>query len=120
MGAAAEIHEVAAGVEGDHAVLGDVVQPRELVGLTLLLEELAGLLARDLGAHEGNLLADHLAHRRLDGLEVLGHQVVLHVEVVVEAVGGGGADVEFRVRPEFLDHGGHDVRRAVAGSLQCL
>ena len=114
VGAAAEVDEVAAGVQRDGLALGDVLQTRKLVGLPLGFEDGLRLLAGDLRTHEGNLLADHLAHSSLDLLQVTRLEPVLHVEVVVEAIRSRRTDVEFDVRPEFCHDGRHDVGRGVA------
>ena len=66
---------------------------------------------------EWGVLGDDLAHLRLDGGEVVAREAVLHVEVVVEAFGGRGADVELGVGVKAADRGRHYVRRAVADGL---
>ena len=111
VGAAAEVDVVAGAVDGDGLALGDVGQALELVGL--VLEELLGLGAGELLAHEGQLGADELAHGLLDGREVLRAQAVGQVKVVVKAVVGRRPDVDLHVLEQRTHRGGHQVGRAV-------
>src|SRR6266850_1294136 len=68
----AEVHPVAVRVEGQRlrALVEDVLDDLELELLAELLEQLQGLLARDLLAHEGQVLADLLVGGLLDLLQI--------------------------------------------------
>src|SRR5439155_7598611 len=88
VGAEAEIDPVAVRVERQRLgpLAEDVLDDLELEFLAQLLEELEGLLPRDLLAHEGEVLADLLVRRLLDLLQILRRERFLAEEVVVEAV----------------------------------
>ena len=84
------------------------------------VEDLAGLVGRDLVAHERLALVDDLAHAGVDAVEVVGRErgAARQLEVVVEAVldrrpdaeGGLGEQVEHRL--------GQHVGRRVADRVQ--
>ena len=61
-----------------------------------------------------------LLHLLLDGLEVLGGERLLDVEVVVEAVLDRRADAELGLGEELLHGLGHDVRGGVAQDVQAV
>ena len=73
------------------------LEPDQLELVRLVGEFGAGLVLGDDPAHETLALADDALHLLLDGLEVLGGERLLDVEVVVEAVGDGRADAELRL-----------------------
>ena len=116
--AAAEVDKVAGLVKTDLLAFRNIGEPLELVGLSGLLQHLFGFGARELEVLERQFAADQLLHLLLDLLQVLIDQAMLHVEVVVEAVFGRGADVELRIRIKFLDRRGHHMGRAVADRIQ--
>ena len=84
------------------------------------VEDLAGLVGRDLVAHERLVLVDDLAHAGVDAVEVVGRErgAVRQLEVVVEAVLDRRADAE-RGAGEQVEHRlGQHVGRRVADRVQ--
>ena len=114
--AAAEIHEIAVAIDGDHAPLGELVDQLELIGLAC--KELARPLASDLLAREREVFRHDLLHLGLDGGEVLGRECVLAVEVVVETVLDRRAYGDLRPWKKAEDGVGHDVRGRVPYRLE--
>ena len=106
-------------VEGDARVLGQVADVLDLVLLAALLHEGDGLGPRKLEDGELEVLLHDLLHLGLDRGEVLlGDLLALgQVDVVVEAVVGGGAVGEVGLGVEALDGLRHDVRGAVADDV---
>ena len=99
--ATAEVHERAIAIHTDDLVvakLGESLELERIVGENALRFGACHLLAL-----EGKLLGDDLAHLLLEGLEVVGSERLLDLEIVIEAVvdrraqtrsslpGGGGA-----------------------------
>ena len=67
----------------------------------------------------GRFSLHDLLHLFLDGGQVLVGQLgVAEVDVVVEAVLGGGAEGKVRLRVEALDGLGHDMGSRVAQNVQ--
>ncbi len=116
VGASAQIGERALRVGGDRLGLGKLLD--ELALVRLLLERVPRLELVELGALEGLLLGDDLAHPLFDGLEVFRRERATDVEVVVEAVLDGGADAELGHREQVLDRLGHHVGRRVTQDVQ--
>ena len=116
-------------VDADRAAGGDLAAV-ELVGrltggldplddlelVRLVGEQAEGLVGRHLGAGEGLVGGDDLAHPGLDRPEVVVAERAPagQLEVVVEAVLDRRADRELGPREELRDGLGHDVRRRVA------
>ncbi len=98
-------------VEGDHAVLGKVVDQLHLVGL--VLDKLQRLGAGKLEPLQFGVLLDDAAHFLFHVLEKLGREGLVHVEVVVKAVVDGRADGQPRLRPQRL----HRLRQHMAGGV---
>ena len=113
MGPGAEVGEVALLIEGDHRVLGEVVDQLHLVGLVHLLHQLQRLRPGQFKALQLLLGLADPAHFRLDGLEVIGGKDVLTVHVVVEPVVDGGADGKLCARVQVLNGLRHDVAAGV-------
>jgi hypothetical protein len=113
--AGTEVSELAVGVEGDFLALRDVGEAAELVALLAAgLDDLDGLLARDLLAVKALVLVGDLLHLGLELGEILGGQLVVEVDVVVEAGVRRRPDVEFGVRKQTEDGGRQHVRGRVA------
>jgi hypothetical protein len=108
--AGADLHDLAVVVR-----LGGALEVDELELEGFVLQLLArGVEGGVLAADEPLLRLDDLAHRLLEGLEVLGGEGLLDGEVVVEPVGHRRPDTELGVR-ELLLHGLREhVRGAVA------
>ena len=119
MGPEAHVDILALLEEAELGLVGQIVHVLELVVLAALGHELLGLLAGQHEGLEGQVLLDDLLHFLLDGLEVLGRELpVAQIDVVVEAVLGGRAEGEVRLREQALDGLGHDVGRGVAQNVQ--
>ncbi|MDF2806871.1 MAG: uncharacterized protein K0S43_1817 [Cellulosimicrobium sp.] len=106
--AAADLDARALGVVGRAAL-----EPDELELVRLVGELGARLVLRHDPAAEGLALPDDPGHRLVEGLEVLGRERGLDVEVVVEAVRDGRADAQLRVGVDLLDGLGEHVRGRV-------
>ena len=107
--------------EGDPSVFGQVADVLDLVLLAALLHEGDGLLARELEHLEFEVLLGDLLHLGLDGGQVVfGDGLVAEVDIVVEAVVGGGAVSEIRLWIEAQDCLGHDVRGRMADDVEGL
>ena len=113
VGAGAEVHELPLLVEGDHRVLGQVVDELHLVGLALLLHVGDGLLAGQLKALQLQLLLADFPHFHLQLLHLGLSEGLGGVEVVVEAVVDGGADGQLYLRVQALHGLGQDVGAGV-------
>ena len=119
MRAAAEVGEVAVAVEGDF-VAGfrkalDEVDLHEL-GVGFVVGECLVAGFEDLD--EGFIASDDFGHAGFDGGEVGFGEGDLAVDVVEEAVVGGGAVAELGFGEELEEGGGHDVGGGVAGDLE--
>ncbi len=97
--AGAEVGELAVGVERDLLALGDVGQAAQLEAfLAARLDDLDGFLAGDFLAVKALVLVRDLFHLGLDLREVVHGQLVVEVDVVIEAGVGRRADVELGLR----------------------
>ena len=113
--AGAQVGELAVLVKRDGLALGNVGEAADLVALLAdLLDDADGFVAGDLLAGEGLVLGDDLLHLGLDLREVLGGQLVVEVDVVIEAGLRRRADVELRVGKDAKDGRGEHVRAGVA------
>ena len=101
-----------------HRVGAGVVDDLELEAVAG--EHLAGLVGRELVAHEGLRLRDDLAHPGLDPLEVVLHEggPARQLEVVVEAVLDRRPDAEGGPREQVEHRLGEHVGRGVADREQ--
>ena len=108
-------------VERDAGVLGQVADVLELVLLVALCHELLGVLARELEGLELQVLLADLLHLGLDrGEVVLADLLVAEVDVIEEAVVGGGAIGKVRLGVQALDGLRHDVGGGVADDVELL
>ena len=115
MGARAQVDELAVLVERDLLALGNVGQPAELVALLAARpDDLRRLPARDLLPHKRLVLVGDLLHLGLDPHQVLGGELVLEIDVVVEPGVGRGTDVQLRIGIDAKERRRQDVRRRVA------
>jgi len=115
---AAQVAEVALGVDRDGLVLGQRFD--EFALERLAFETVPRLEAVEFAALERDRLGDDLAHARLDGDEVLRRERAVDAEVVVEAVLDRRADAEGRGREQVLDRFRHHVRRRVPQDVEAL
>ena len=97
------------------ALEADQLQLVRLVG-----QLLAGGLVGDDAAGEALAALLDLLHLLLDGLEVLGRERLLDVEVVVEAVLDRRADAELGLGEQLLHGLRHDVRGGVAQDVEAV
>ena len=120
VGAGAQVGELALPVEGDHRVLGQVVDELHLEGLALLLHEFDRFLTGQLEPLQLQLFLADLAHLGLKlGKLPLGEGLG-GVEVVVEAVVDGRADGQLHLRVEALHGLGKHMGAGVPVSLAVL
>ena len=119
MGACAEVCELALRIEGDHLVLWQILNQLHLIVFTLLTEECNRLCTGNLAADKRQILLDDLLHFLFDITKIGIRQLVLHVEIVVEAVLDRRSDRELHValRIQALHRLRHDVRRRMAQSV---
>ena len=121
VGAAAQVHEVVAGVvHGDGLALGQVVD--ELFLIFLALEDMKRLFLAHHLAGPGLLAFHDLLHLLLDGGEVLGADAPGQQEIVIHAVGDLRADGDLHILPaEDFHHGlGQYVGQRVAVDFKKL
>jgi hypothetical protein len=102
----------------DHGALrrvsGAALEAHELALVRLVGQLTQRLLVRHDPPGEGLALVDDLLHGLFEGLEVIGVERGLDVEVVVEAVADRGTDPELRLGVDRLHRLGQDVSRRVA------
>ena len=115
MRAGAEIHEFAVLVEGDFFALRNVGEPAEFVAfLSAGLDDLDGFFAGDFLAVKRLVLIGDLLHFGLDLREIFERELMVEVDVIVEAGVGGRADVELGIGIDAQDGRREDVRGGVA------
>ena len=119
MGACAEVGELALRIERGHLVLRQILNQLHLIVLTLLTEECNRLCTGNLAADKRQILLDDLLHFLFDITKIGIRQLVLHVEIVVEAVLDRRSDRELHValRVQALHRLCHDVRSRMAQSV---
>ena len=111
MRAGAQVGETLLPVEGDNAVLGQVVDEFHLV--RLVLHQFQRLFAGQLEALQFGVLLDDAAHFLFHVLEEFGREGLVHIKVVVKAVVDGRADGQLRLRAQGLDR----LRQHMAGGV---
>ena len=93
----------------------------ELIVFLALGHELFGLLAGQNEGFEGQILLDDLLHFLLDLFQILGRELLIaQVDVIVEAVLGGGTEGKVCLGIQALDGLGHDMGGGVAQNVQLL
>ena len=93
----------------------------DLIVLVALFHQLDSLCAGQDEGLDGQILFGDLMHLLLDvGQVFVGQLGVAEVNVVVEAVLGGGAEGEVSLRVEALDGLSHDVGCGVTDDVQFL
>ena len=105
----AEVDELPLLVQADLDIGRQVLHEFHLVGLLPQGEIFDRFLAGDLPPHQRVILLDDLQHLRLNRRQVFGGEGVVRVQVVVEAVGDGGADGQLRPREQPLHRLGQNV-----------
>ena len=111
----AEVDEIAVLVEADLLAFGDILEAPEFVAfLAEFLDFLNGFLAGAFDAGELLVLLDDLFHLGLDGFEVGGVELLVEIDIVVEALICGRADVQLGLRVEAQHRGSKDVGAGVA------
>ena len=119
MRAAAEVGEAAVLVERDRvAGLGELLDEVDLHEVALRGVLGQPLVARFLHAHERLVARDDLRHARLDCGQVGFGERSLAVDVVEEAVVGGGPMAELGLGKQLQNRGRHHMRGGVAQHLQ--
>ena len=121
MRADAHVDVIALLVEGERHILSQVADVLDLVGFAALVHQLDGLVPGQGEGLDGQVLLDDGLHFLLDGGQVLlGELHITQINVIVEAVLGGGAVGEMRLGVEVLHGLGQDVSCAVAQDVQFL
>ena len=126
--AGAEVDELAVLEGADLLAFGDLFEQVELeharvawalgeAAEATAFREFDRFLARDAFPLELLVLLRDLLHLRLDLLEVIRRDAVLHVEVVVEAVLHRRAVGELGIGPDAQDRGGHDMGTGVTQTI---
>ncbi|VUX08345.1 Uncharacterised protein [Faecalibacterium prausnitzii] len=107
--------------EAELGLVGQVSHVLDLIVLVALFHQLDGLCAGQDEGLDGQILFGDLVHLLLDvGQILVGQLGVAEVNVVVEAVLGGGAEGEVSLRVEALDGLSHDVGCGVTDDVQFL
>ena len=109
MGADAHVDVITLLIEGNHRVLGKVIDQFHLVVLIPVRKKLQGLFSGYFRPLQGKVLLDYPLHLLLDRRKIFFGEPVVDVDVVIEAVIDSGAYCEFCFRPDVLDGLGHDV-----------
>ena len=121
VGSDAHVHVLALLVEAELGLLGQVSHMLDLVVLLAIFHQLDGFGAGQNEGLDGKILFADLLHLFLDGGQVLVGQLgVAEVDVVVEAVLGGGAEGKVSLGVQALDGLGHDMGSGVAQDMQLL
>ena len=94
MGPGTQIHELAVLVERNRFASGDVRQTAQLVArLSAFTQQLFGLFARALEAFKLLVLFRNLPHLLFNFEKIIGRKGMRQVEIVIEPLLGGWADV---------------------------
>ena len=121
MGSDAHINVLALLVETELGLVGQIGHMLDLVVLLALLHQLDSLVAGQDERLDGKILFADLLHFLLNGGQILVGQLgVAEVDVIVEAVLGGGAEGKVSLRVQALDGLGHDMGSRVAQNVQFL
>ena len=120
MGPGAQVGKVALAVEGDHRVLGQVLNQLHLVGLSRLFAEGQGLGAGQFKALQPLVALDDAGHLLFHLGQKLGSKGLLHVEVVIEAVLDGGADGQLGLGVQVQHRLGQHVAGGMAQGLAAV
>jgi len=110
VGAAAEVQELALAIKRD-PLPWDLREELELIILAAFLENPFGLSPGQPDTLKGEILAHDLAHLLFNAWQILMGDGAWEKEVVVEAVGDGGADGQFRP--------GEEARHGVGQHMGC-
>ena len=122
VGSDAHIHVLALLEEAELGLIGQIRHVLDLVVLLALFHQLHGLGAGQDEGLDGQVLLDDLAHLFFDvGQILVGELVVAQIDIVVEAVLGGGAKGKKSAsRIQALDGLRHDVGSGVTDNMQFL
>ena len=110
----AQIGEIALTIEGDHRVLGQIVDQLDLVRLTFGLHQFQRLGAGQLKALERVIRLDDALHFLFDLLEIVGRKGLGAIKVIVETVVDSRTDGQLGIRIERLDRLRQHMGRSVA------
>ena len=117
----AHIHILALLEEAELGLVGQVRHVLDLVVFLALFHQLHGLGTGQDEGLDGQVLLDDLAHLFFDVGQILVAQLlVAQIDIVVEAVLGGGAEGKVRLRVQALDGLCHDVGCGMADDVQFL
>ena len=71
----------------------------------------------NLDLFERLLFGDYFPHFLLDALEILGHQAMGKVEIVIETVTGGGADIQLDIIKKTAHRSRHHMGRTMPHTI---
>src|SRR5713226_7947879 len=112
--AAAEVDELAGGVEGDDGLYSFFLDELALEDLVGFFVELEGFGLGDELALVGEVLSGELVHLGFDSCEVVGGERFVAEEFVEEAGVDGRTNAEFDVGIQLHDRGGEQMRGGMA------
>ena len=110
----AEVHEISLPVEGYDFILRQVFYQLHLVVFALVSHELYRFLSGQLKSLQRIVGLDYLLHLLLYLQKVLIVELMLHIEIVIEAVLDSRSYGQLGVRPELLHGLSHYVRRSMS------
>ena len=120
VGAAAQVRELAFGIQRHFLVSRDRADQLSLVRLADALEVLDGFVARNDLARDLLILLGQFRHFLFDCDQVFRRERALVGEVIIKAVVDHGTDGHLRVREQFLDGIGQQVGRRMADHFQAI
>ena len=115
----AEVEEFAVAVKAHLLVFRNVVEAAQFVTLlTHCLDFFNGLFAAALDSFKFLVFFNDFFHLALKGFKVGGIEWLIEVNVVIETIFGGRADIKLGLGMQAQDRGGQYVRSRVANFLK--
>ena len=117
MRAAAEVHKIPRGINGNFAVR-QFFQKFQLIGFAAFFKKFFRFGFAHGLAFKGNTGLDELFHFGLNGFQVFGRESVGTVKIVIKAVFHGGADAQLGAGEQLLHGRCHYMRARMAFGFQ--